>query len=159
MLPNKSSGPRVGPEPLQPLRHGGARPGARLGRDLMRLAVASGHAGRLTSPTPSTGQHCAANSLPDHCPTSVDRRQWTGTVPLAPCMAFVRDPLTIPSARMGWKTRMTHDARTYAVAANRTSVRCRCHHDLQGQRDPHEEEDNTPLKALFLFLFPSSFRL
>ena len=40
----------------------------------------------------STGQHCAANSLPDHCPTSVNRRQLTGTVPLAPRMASVRGP-------------------------------------------------------------------
>ena len=92
MLPDKSSGPRVGPEPLQPLRHGGARQRALLERILMRLAVASGHARRLMSIIASTGQHCAANSLPDHRPTSVDRRQLTGTVPPAPRMASVRGP-------------------------------------------------------------------
>jgi len=37
--------------------------------------------------------------------------------------------------------------------ANRTLVRHRCHHDLQGQRDPHKEEDGTPPGALLLFLF------
>jgi len=42
LLSDKNSGPREGPEPLQPLRHGGARPGARLGRILIQLAVASG---------------------------------------------------------------------------------------------------------------------
>ena len=92
LLPNKSSGPRVGLEPFQPLWHGGACPRARLGRILMRLVVVSGHAGRLTSPTASTGQHCAINSLPDHRPTLVDRRQLTGTVPPAPRMASVRGP-------------------------------------------------------------------
>ena len=55
LLPDKSSGPRVGPEPLQPLRRGGARPGARLERVLMQLAVALDHAGRLMSPTASIG--------------------------------------------------------------------------------------------------------
>ena len=92
MLPDKSSGPRVGPKPLQPLQHGGARLGARLGHDLMQLAVTSSLARRLTSPTPSIGQHCAANSLPDHRPTSVDRHQLTGIVPPAPRMASVRGP-------------------------------------------------------------------
>ena len=81
LLPDKSSGPGVGPEPLQPLRHGGARPGARLGRVLMRLAVASGYAGRLTSPIASTGQHYATNSPPEHHPMSVNWR-----------MASVRGP-------------------------------------------------------------------
>ena len=156
MLPDKNSGTGVGPEPLQPLRHGGACPGACLGRDLMRLAIASGHAGRLTSPTPSIGQHRATNSLPDHRPTSVDRRQLTGTVPPAPYMPFVRDPLTIPSTRMGWKTRTAHDAHMYAAAANKTPVRRRCHHDLQGQRDLREEEDGAHPGALFLFPFSSS---
>ena len=92
MLPDKSSGPRVGPEPFQPLWHGGACPRARLGRILMRLVVVSGHAGRLTSPIASIGQHCAANSLLDHRPTSVNRRQLTGTVPPAPRMASVKGP-------------------------------------------------------------------
>ena len=92
MLPDKSIGRRVGPEPLQPLRREGTCPGARLGRVLMRLAVASGHAGRLTSPTASTGQHCAANSLLDHRPTSVDPRQLNGNVPPAPRIASVRGP-------------------------------------------------------------------
>ena len=58
----------------------------------MRLAVASGHAGRLTSPTASTGQHCAANSLPNHHPTSVNQRQLTGTVLPAPRMASIKGP-------------------------------------------------------------------
>ena len=58
----------------------------------MRLEVPLGHAGRLTSPTASIGHHCAVNSLPDHRPTPVDRRQLTGTVPPAPCMASVRGP-------------------------------------------------------------------
>ena len=92
MLSDQSSGPRVGLKLLQPLRHGGAHLGARLGHVLMRLAIASGHAGKLTSPIASTGQHCAANSLPDHRPTSVNRRPLTGTVPLAPRMASVRGP-------------------------------------------------------------------
>ena len=92
MLPDKSSGPRVEPEPLQPLWHGGARLGAHLGRVLMQLAVASGHAGRLMLPTMSIGQHCAGNSLPDHRPTSVNQRQLTGTVLPAPRMASVRGP-------------------------------------------------------------------
>ena len=73
LLPDQSSGPRVGLESLQPLRHGSARSGARLGRVLMRLAVASGHVGKLASSIASTDQHCAANSLPDHRPTPVDR--------------------------------------------------------------------------------------
>ena len=58
----------------------------------MQLAVASGHAGKLASPIASTGQHCATNSLPDHRPTSVDRRRLTGTVSSAPRMASVRGP-------------------------------------------------------------------
>jgi len=61
-------------------------------RVLMRLAVASGHAGRLTSPTVSIGWHCAANSLPDHHPMSVNRHQLTSTVPSTPRMASVRGP-------------------------------------------------------------------
>ena len=32
-------------------------------------------------------------------------------------------------------------------------MRRRCHHDLQGQQDPREEEDGTPPGDLFLFLF------
>ena len=119
----------------------------------MRLEVPLGHAGRLTSPTASTGQHCAANSLPHHRPISVDQHQLTDTVQPTPRMASVRDPLIILSVWMGWKTRTTHDAHTYAAAANRTPVRRRCHHDLQGQRDPREEGDGTPPGALFLFLF------
>ena len=149
----------MGPEPLQPLQHGGTRLGAHLGRVLMRLVVASGHAGRLMLPIASIGQHCAANSLPDHRPTLVDQRQLTSTVLSARRMALVRDPLTIPSARMGWKIRMAYDACTYTAAANRTPVRRRCHHDLQGQRDPHEEDDGTPPGALFSLsfsLFPSA---
>ena len=90
LLPDKSSGPRVGPEPLQPLRRGGARPEARLGRVLMRLAVASGHAGRLTSPTASTSQHCATNSLPKHRPTLLNQHQLTSAILPAPRMASVR---------------------------------------------------------------------
>ena len=58
----------------------------------MQLAVTSGHAGKLTSPIASTGQHCTANSLLDHRPTSVNRCQLTGTVPPAPRMASVRGP-------------------------------------------------------------------
>ena len=56
LLPDQSSGPRVGLEPLQPLQHRSARLGARLGRVLMRLAVASGHAGKLTSPPTTMNQ-------------------------------------------------------------------------------------------------------
>jgi len=63
------------------------------------------------------------------------------------------DPLTIPSARMGRKTRTTHDSRTYAASANRTPVRHRCHHDLQSQRDPWEKKDGTSPGALRLFSF------
>ena len=92
LLPDKSSGPRVGPEPLQPLWHGGARPEAHLGCILMRLAIASGHAGRLTSPIASTCRHCATNSLPNHHPTSVNQRQLTGTVLPAPRMASIKGP-------------------------------------------------------------------
>ena len=45
---------------------------------------------------------------------------------------------------------------------NRTPIRRRCHHDLQSQRDPHEEENDSPPGALFLFpffLFPSAITL
>ena len=92
LLPDKSNGPRVGLEPLQPLRHGGAQPGARLGRVLMRLAVASGHCGKLTSLIMLIGQHYAANSLPKHRPMSVNWHQLTGAVLPAPRMASVRGP-------------------------------------------------------------------